>query len=169
MASFDAFFCCQIRLFSTNQLTQSVVMSSSPFSKENVKKTLENAKSNPSKENFIALQKTVLQYIDAQLKDADTTVNQKVESLMKELQALKSDKAAANTALAQTQKELQTTKSAKEAADASLAKMQDELKTIQQALAACKSTEGALSQRANMINESMNVVKTVIGRSNTKV
>jgi predicted nucleic acid-binding Zn-ribbon protein len=139
----------------------------SSLSKKNVKTLLQNARNNPTRENFLALHKSVVQYIDAQLADAYSSANGKLEALTKELETIRAGKANANTTLAQTRKELEKVKATKEETDASLAKMQQELESIKQALLACKSTEAALSKRAEVINDSMNVVKSMMRRNNT--
>lgn len=139
----------------------------SSLSKENVKRLLQNARNNPSQENFQTLQKAVVQYVDMQLTEADSTANNKLQALTKELDIMRGSKASVNSSLAHTKKELEMIKAAKAETDAALTKMQQELDSIQQALAACRSTEVALSKRAKVINDSMNVVKTMMRHNDT--
>lgn len=103
--------------------------------------------------------KTVIQYINEQLADSDSLVNDKLHALVKELEIVKASKESANASLAQTKKELETVK---KEAGASLAKLQKELQTIKQALDTCNSIKTALSNRADMLNDSTRVVKTIM-------
>jgi len=138
-------------------------MSSS--SKENVRNMLKSARANPTKENIVALHKALVHYVDAQLVETSTSTRDKLEAITKELGNVRSAKAIANASLAQAQKELVNVKAAKEATDAALSKMQNELGAIRQALDACKSTAESLEKRAEVVEDSINVVKLM--RNNT--